>query len=188
MKKPASKKNDFDDWAAKTRRAYKDAKAKETAPRGKTPQRLRPAETAEGILQVNCYRYYHLLDSKGQLPDLAKHLARQKGGRWIRHEGDDIDNVLRLLEEPGSEWFITPSRRARIANRLRLAARYDIHLKLLLGFLYEAGADQDVEQALDAVSSSGSVSFEWAENYKRISEDIRDGTKRRKRKASEKEA
>ena len=130
---------------------------------------MRPAETANGVLYISCYRYYRRLKNAGELGRLAEHLEADANGRWNRHKGRGTDNVLRLLERPGAGWLLTPSRRGRIATELDFADHFDIHFRLLLPFLYETGSHQLVKQTAKARTA-----MPWISNYQTLSRLLRE--------------
>lgn len=129
---------------------------------------MMPAETPDGVLRVHCYRYYRRLKRAGGLDRLAEHLANDKSGRWVRHKAKGVDAVLRLLERSVENWFVTPSRRGRIARDLNFADSHDIHSKLLLAFLYEHKPPDVGQLAPMSETRAASIAL-----YKRLSDDLR---------------
>lgn len=167
---------DFEGWAADIRASHAKALATEKAiSSGKSKERLRPAQTSSGVLSMRCYHYYRRLKQQKRLLALAEHLEKDGSGRWLRHKRQGTANVLRLLEEPGAGEILTPSRRARMTIELDFADRYDINPKLLLGFLYEAGAHQAIVNA-----SRASKPATWIQHYQLASKLLRKDAKRQK--------
>jgi hypothetical protein len=170
--------HDFVKHAARIRRALKTAeKAQDAAKRADHPG-LRPAETPEGVLYVECYRYYRRLKRHGKLQALAEHLAQDRQSRWRRHRREGVENVLRLIERPGTAWLVTPSRRGRIVEELKFADRYDVHSKLLLAFLHEAGPHARIKLAAEAEDPKP-----WMLHYQRVSDFLRKQAAERRKRA-----
>jgi hypothetical protein len=171
----------FSDWGDRVRRAARTAARNEAAAKGSTKPRkraLRPAETSQGVIYLECYRYFHRLKKSGRLKELADFISTQGGGRWQRHKGEGVENVVRLLEKQGKAWVITPSRRARIVTELNFAAKHEIHRKLLLAFLYEAGPHSRIVEAAAAAKPAP-----WILAYQRMSKAILADTKGTKARA-----
>lgn len=162
--------DNFEGWARRLRRLVRDAVRDE-----KEASTLRPAVTVDGVLRIECYRYYRRLKRAGMVGRLAEHLAEEETGRWRRHKGKGADAVLRLLERSGKEWTLTPPRRGRIARELNFADRFNIHSKLLLAFLYEAGPHQLIRKAANARKAAP-----WMEPYQRLSNVLREDASKRK--------
>jgi hypothetical protein len=160
----------FSDWGDRVRRAARKATRNEAAAKDSTKPRkraLRPAETAQGVIYLECYRFYRRLKKNRKLEELADFISTQEGGRWQRHKGKGVEDVVRLLERPGKGWLITPSRRARIVTELNFAAANKIHSRLLLAFLYEAGPHSRIIEA-----ASASKPADWILEYQRMSKAI----------------
>jgi hypothetical protein len=180
MKRISAKTIDFEGWAKEVRTAYGQAQSAErTAKSRKYKVSLRPENTPNGVLYLLCYRYYRALKRDKKLQRLAKHLASDASGRWLKHKGQGTANVLRLLEKPDSAWLLTPTRRARIADELDFADRWDIRSEVLLAFLYEAGAHRDIVKAARAPKPA-----DWIRRYQRISNLIRKASERRRQTRS----
>jgi hypothetical protein len=158
----------FERWANKTRTTVSAAEKAERAAKAKGVA-LRPAETAAGVLYVASYRFFlKLKRKKSWLALLAQHLSNDPSQRWSRHQGVGSAIVLRLLERQGEPWFITPSRRARIATELNFAAEHNVAPKLLLAFLYEAGSHRQIRRSMRARKKEP-----WIADYELMSKLLR---------------
>lgn len=173
MVKEPSEAGDFNELGRLLRKALRQAEKLEVAARRASEPALRPAKAADGVLLVECYRCYRRIKRKGWLKALAAHL--DKDPRWQRHKRQGPDNVLRLLERSGTKDLLTPTRRGRIVVQLDFADRFDIHSKLLLAFLYEAGPYPRLLKIARLKAREP-----WIEKYQQLSKALHDGARANK--------
>lgn len=160
---------DFAAWGKRLRSLVRQAER--TA--GKSTS-VRPAETADGVLRYQCYRYYRQLKRRDKLDELSAFVMSRDPGRWHRYPGTPIDWVFRLLET-GAKDFVQAPRRGRIVRELKLADRYGIHSALLLPFLYEAGPHVLIREPEVAPKARS-----WIVMYERLSDLLRKEAQARK--------
>ena len=143
--KPDPKLTDFKAWARLLRRAIAKAEAHESS-----GEAVCPADSSYGVIRVHCYRYLRHLERNGLIEQLRSYVEARDPGRWHRHRGSDADWVLRLLERPSKNEWLTPPRRGRIVLHLTFALKCRISSTWLLPFLYECGNDALIKAALKA--------------------------------------
>src|SRR5215813_9443716 len=114
--------SDFPSSAALIRKRVERAEAL-ARDRKATGTPFRPAETPNGVLYFEAYRYYRRLKARNELEDLSAHLMADRHNRWRRHDTKGVALVLRLLEPDTGPWFLIPSNRKRIAFELDFADR-----------------------------------------------------------------
>ena len=122
--------DDFDEWGAWLRRAYRGGNAK------------LPRRSGAGRFRVRCYSYYRKLKNADLCEALIAHVSDRDPGKW-KHPATDLGWVLRLAEGEDQQ-LLTASTRMRIAAELEFAEELDVPPSRLLGFLYEAGGYEQI--------------------------------------------
>lgn len=158
------KLRDFDGWRKRVRRSARKAE------RRTSQSPLRPRERADNVFKMMAYDYLRKLKRAGLIEELRKHVRGPDGSRWKRHRSSDELWVIRLIAT-GEQDDQQRKERDRWAAELKLADVNDVHPELLLGFLYEAGPIDLIEQ-----DAKREVRYAWAGPYRKP-------TKKRVRKA-----
>ncbi len=152
----SDKLRDFKRW----RKRMKNSAQKAFEAEQKSQSVLRPRDRADNVFRVIAYNYLRELKRAGLIEELRDYVQRPNGSRWNRHRSSDELWVIRLIAE-GEQDDQMRKKRDRWAAELKLADINDVMPELLLGFLFEAGPTDLIEQ-----DAKAEVRYPWAECYR----------------------
>lgn len=150
------KLRDFSRWEKRLIRSAQKAFDAEQA----SQSVLRPRERADNVFVTRAYGYLRELKRAGLTEELRAYVQARDGGKWRKHRSTDELWVIRLVAK-GKQDDRMRKKRDRWAADLKLADVNDVRPDLLLGFLFEAGPTELIEQ-----DAKREVRYSWAECYR----------------------
>ena len=148
--------HDFGAWADWLRVVAKSASGP-----GLNGGRLPRREQPKNVFKMTAYRYCRKLQRAKLIDDLKAYVQQQPNGdRWDGHEDTSALWVLRLIALP-KETEAVRKGRSRLAAALELAALNKVRPNLLIGFLYEVGPSDVMEE-----HAAAKQKYPWAKYYR----------------------